>query len=175
MKHVLLGFSAMASMILPAAAEESADKVSTATVYACADIETDSERLACYDAAVGRLKTAEETGEVVTVSRDEVEQVKKESFGFSIPSLPNFAASVFGGDDEDIDEMTLPVARIAKSTRGDFVIYLENGQVWQQIDSKSVYYSPKVGVENVTIKSAALGSYRMQFDDGIFFRVKRIE
>ncbi|WP_143435515.1 hypothetical protein [Henriciella aquimarina] len=176
MRQSLLISGAILGMILPAAAEES-QSASTAEVYACADIASDSERLACYDAAVGRLKSAEQAGDVVTVTRDEVEQVKKESFGFSIPSLPKFASSMFSGDDGDdkLDEMTVPVTRVSRAHSGDFIVYLENGSVWQQIDTKSVFYSEKRGVETATVKSAALGSYRMQLDDGVFFRVKRIQ
>ncbi|WP_300395725.1 hypothetical protein [Henriciella sp.] len=173
MRHIFPFTVLIVSTVLPAQAQETGS-ASTSEVYACAEIETDEDRLACYDAAVGRLKSAEEAGEVVTVSREEVKQVKKESFGFSIPSLPNFAASVFGGDDEDdIDQLTLPVSRVEQARSG-FIVYLENGQVWRQIDNKRVYYSKKRGVEEATIKSAALGSYMMKFDDGVLFRVERV-
>lgn len=174
MRHSLLIAGALMGMILPAAAQDTRS-VSTEDVYACADIAGDSERLACYDAAVGRLKSAEDAGDVLTVTRDEVEKVKKESFGFSIPSLPNFASSMFSGDEDDeLKEQTAKVSRISQTPNGDFVVYLDNGQVWQQVDTTSVYYSKKIGVENATVKSAALGSYRMQLDNGVFFRVKRI-
>ena len=175
MRQVLLGCGVLLGMILPAAAQEG-QQASTSEIYACADIDAEGERLACYDAAVGRLKSAEEAGDVVTISRQEVEQVKKESFGFSIPSLPNFATSVFsGGDEDEIEELTLPVSRVARGNGGSFLVYLENGQVWEQIDTKSVFYSEKRGVETATIKTASLGSYMMKLDKGVFFRVRRIQ
>ena len=174
MRYSLLITGTIMGMIMPAAAQD-APMASTKEVYACSDIADNDERLACYDAAVGRLKSAEEAGEVVTVTRDEVEKVQKDSFGFSIPSLPKFASSIFSDEeDNEIKELVLPVARVAKSG-SDFIIYLENGQVWRQIDTTSVYYSSKLGVDEATIKSAALGSYRMKLDNGVFFRVKRIE
>ncbi len=80
-----------------------------------------------------------------------------------------------GGDDDELKEQTARVSRISQTPNGDFVVYLDNGQVWQQVDTTSVYYSKKIGVENATVKSAALGSYRMQLDNGRFFRVKRIQ
>lgn len=171
MRHIFPFTVLIVSTVLPAQAQETGS-ASTSEVYACAEIETDEDRLACYDAAVGRLKSAEESGNVVTVSRDDVEQVKKDSFGFSIPSLPNFAASVFG-DEDKIDQITHPVSRVEQARSG-FIVYLENGQVWRQTDNKRVYYSKKRGVDEATIKSAALGSYMMKFDDGVLFRVERV-
>jgi len=41
-----------------------------------------SARLACYDASVGRLETAEKSGDIVTLSRSDINQAKKDSFGF---------------------------------------------------------------------------------------------
>ena len=154
---------------LPALAED----VSTSDVYACKDIATDTERLACYDAAVGRLKAAEEAGEVKTFTRKEVEEVRRDSFGFSIPSLPKLA---FGGKDDsgkdksdELKEVTFPIASIS-GKRGALKITLENGQVWQQTDTKGV--NPR-GQKEARIYQAALGSYKMKLDGGLAFRVQR--
>ncbi|HIG23662.1 MAG TPA: hypothetical protein EYG02_07265 [Henriciella marina] len=173
MRHSLPLSILILSTILPAAAQE-ASSFSTREVYACADLSDDAARLACYDEAVGRLKSAEETGEAVMVTRSEVEEVRRDSFGFSIPSLPNFAASVFG-EGEEIDEVSYPVASVQKTSRGELYVTLQNGQVWQQTDNKRIYYSAKRGVDNATIKSAALGSYMMKLDDGLQFRAKRLK
>ncbi len=160
------------SLFAPAAAEAP----STATLYACADKANDAERLACYDAAVGRLRTAEEAGEITTVSREQVEQVQRESFGFAIPSLPSITLPRLGGDDSKADEIeaiTEAVARIAPGSDGKLRVVLENGQVWRQVDTTSVYLSRRSPPEAALIKRAALGSFRMKLDDGIFFRVTR--
>jgi hypothetical protein len=156
---------------LPALAED----VSTSDVYACKDIATDTERLACYDAAVGRLKAAEEAGEVKTFTRKEVEEVRRDSFGFSIPSLPKLA---FGGKDDsgkdtsdELKEVTFPIASIS-GKRGALKITLENGQVWQQTDTKGV--NPR-GQKEARIYQAALGSYKMKLDGGLAFRVERVK
>lgn len=161
-----------------AAVAETANE--TDAVYACIDIEPDGDRLACYDDAVGRLKIAEDTGEIATVSRTEVEQVRREAFGFSLPSLPAFA---WRGDDSDdgdskaekIDTVTLAVSEIERLQTGRLFITLENGQVWRQTDGPRVTYSASRGVESAEIKRAALGSYRMKLDGGRAFRVKRVE
>ena len=163
--------AAVSLAALPALAED----VSTSDVYACKDIAADTERLACYDAAVGRLKAAEEAGEVKTFTRKEVEEVKRDSFGFSIPSLPKLA---FGGKDADgkdksdeLKEVTFPIKSIG-GKRGALIIVLENGQVWHQTDDKGV--NPR-GQKEARIYEAALGSYKMKLDGGLAFRVKRMK
>ncbi len=149
-------------------------------VYACIEIETDADRLACYDDAVGRLKTAEESGEITTVSRTEVEQVQREAFGFSLPSLPSFTRrsddNERGARDADVlDSVTFGVAEIERSRHGKLFITLDNGQVWRQLDSDRVSYSARKGVESVEIRRAAFGSFKMKLDGGRAFKVKRVE
>jgi hypothetical protein len=169
-RPIALIAAAISLAVLPALAED----VSTSDVYACKDIAADADRLACYDAAVGRLKAAEEAGEVKTFTRKEVEEVKRDSFGFSIPSLPKLA---FGSKDgsgnsasEDLTEVTFPVKSVSGS-RGALIVTLENGQVWQQTDSKSISPLKK---KEARIYQAALGSYKMKLDGGLAFRVERI-
>ena len=163
--------AAISLAVLPALAED----VSTSDVYACKDIPTDAERLACYDIAVGRLKAAEDAGEVKTFTRKEVEEVKRDSFGLSIPSLPKLA---FGGRDEsgnsnsdELTEVTFPIKSIRNSSNG-VIITLENGQVWQQTDDRRV---SSRGQKEAFIYQAALGSFKMKLDGGRAFRVKRVE
>ncbi|MEM5516862.1 hypothetical protein WNY37_07860 [Henriciella sp. AS95] len=175
MNKILLLSGAMLGIVMPSFAEEASQPVSTSAVYACSDIAEDSERLACYDAAVGRLKLAEESGEVVTVTREEVDEVQRDSFGFNLPSLPKLVMPKFGNgkDDGQIKEVTLPIDRIEKSRTGKLTVYLENGQVWYQIGYEEVRYSKRKGAEMATIKSAALGSFMMKLDGGRAFRVRR--
>ena len=164
---------------LPALAED----VSTSDVYACKEIAADADRLACYDAAVGRLKAAEDAGEVKTFTRKEVEEVKRDSFGFAIPSLPKLA---FGGKDEsgkakadDLKEVTFVIRSVKKEKdlvrrdRDRVRVTLENGQVWVQTDDRNIRVkgSPK----EARIFQASLGSYKMKLDGGLAFRVERVK
>jgi len=66
-----------------------------ANIYSCKSIAVPEDRLACYDKAVGRLEAAQARGDVVTVSKTEIENVERESFGFNIPSLPQLS-KLFG-------------------------------------------------------------------------------
>lgn len=178
MARALIILAAMAATLPLAAVAETASE--TDAVYACIDIETDDDRLACYDEAVGRLKTAEDTGEITTVSRTEVEQVQREAFGFSLPSLPSFTrrADDAGQDsspDAVIDRVTFGVSEIERTRYGSLFITLDNGQVWRQLGTERVSYSARRGVESVEIRRAAFGSYKMKLDGGRAFRVKRVE
>lgn len=163
---------------LPLAVADDAPAVSTDAVYACASLAEDTERLACYDAAVGRLKAAEEAGEITTVSRAEVEEVQKDAFGFSLPSLPKLVLPKFGGDtDKDgaLDSLTLAVSSVKRTSQQGLQIHLENGQVWQQTDGTRIQYSRRAGVKEATIKRSAFGSYKIKLDGGVAFRAKRLK
>ena len=165
-------------LLSPLAFADDAVPASTDAVYACADLVDDGERLGCYDAAVGRLQAAEEAGEVTTVTRAEVEDVQKEAFGFSLPSLPKLAMPKFGGGEDNdgtLAALTVAVSSIKSSKINGVTVTLENGQVWQQTDSRRVNYSKRRGVDEATIKRAAFGSFMIKLDGGVAFRAKRIK
>ncbi|MEO0550069.1 MAG: hypothetical protein AAFZ91_09115 [Pseudomonadota bacterium] len=174
-------FSSVALILVPISSAQD-DTASTTDVYACVDIADDLERLACYDNAVGRLKVAEETGEVTTISRAEIEEVQRDSFGFSIPSLPKIAMPRFGGNSDDgekeaveeFNSITAAVTRVRKDSRGKLIIDLDNGQQWKQSDSRRVYLSGGEA-DSAEVKKAALGSFRMKLDGGTAFRVDRVK
>lgn len=162
--------------LTPAALAQETKPATTEAVYECAALADDMERLACYDAAVGRLKAAEEAGEVTTISKTEVETVQREAFGFSLPSLPRIAMPKFGdGEDGEIKEITAGVESIKSSRVNGLRITLENGQVWQQTDGRRVTYSKRKGVKEAVVKQAAFGSFMMKLDGGVAFRVKRVQ
>ena len=75
MRHKIPLTLLLASTVLPATAQDR--PASTDSVYACAAIEADDARLDCYDEAVGALKQAEDAGEVVAVTREDVEKVRQ--------------------------------------------------------------------------------------------------
>jgi hypothetical protein len=165
----MIRFAAMSMLggaMLAAAAM--AEDASTREVYACKGLADSAARLACYDKAVGRLEAAEASGEVTTVSRADVEKVKRESFGFRIPSLPSFAARKDGQAAEEVTRVTEAVQSV--SAGGRLRVTLQNGQVWSQIDDKKIRARDAASAE---IFQAAMGSYKMKLDGGLAFRVKR--
>lgn len=78
-------------------AQSSGDPVDA--VLACRQIADIEARLACFDTAAANLAQARDTGDLVTVTRDDVEAVERDSFGFSMPSLPRFSMPAFGRRD----------------------------------------------------------------------------
>ena len=84
----LLAVTLFIALTQPVYAQSTPQPTEISDVYACKTLADSTERLECYDNAVGRLEAAEKSGEVVTVSKKEVEKVERDAFGFNIPSLP---------------------------------------------------------------------------------------
>lgn len=146
-----------------------AEAPSLDAVLACRTIEDPAARVACYDAAVGRLGEAQATGEVTVITRAEVEKVQRDSFGFRIPSLPSFAGRDSSGGDQKLEQITEAVRSVSGSG-GRLRVTLESGAVWVQIDDKKIRArNPK----SAEISQAALGSYKMKLDGGLAFRARR--
>jgi hypothetical protein len=125
-------------------------------VYQCAAIPTESERLTCYDAAVRRLRDAETQGDVVAVDRQQADQVRRESFGLSLPGLVN----IFQGNGhhfEPIDNVQMQVERIAGAGNGRSRFIMSNGQSWVQVEPRSAA-NVRAG-DTITIHRGAFGSY----------------
>mgnify|MGYP006950286295 CR=1 FL=1 len=174
---VLTGLAIVTAAQLTAFADTPAPRP-TEGIYQCAAIADDTARLACFDKAVGDLKTAETAGKVRTVDVATIEKLERESFGFSLPSL----SQVFGRNEDagkpltqEVDEVTLPIASISvnRVTR-KAQITLENGQVWEQIDSEEIPRSKIRKAKEATIRKAAFGSFLMTIGGGSGIRVRRV-
>jgi hypothetical protein len=172
MRAALLILVVLAS---PAAAQtpQGGPSPALAALYACAAEADDAKRLACYDAAAGRLRAAEESGDVVAVSRAEAETIERESFGFSLPSLPHLFGARAGADAQAA-ETEMEIARIGHGADGAAVFTMTNGQVWAQVDTDSSRRARAGG--KVVIRRAAFGSYLMHVEaGGPALRVQRRE
>lgn len=164
-------------------------------VFACKTKADPIARLACFDAAVGQLQTAQDTGAVVTISKAEVEKVERDAFGFSIPSLGGLGNLFGGGNDPDkaankaarkmakdklraeaVTSVTSRIVKVGALNNDRYRFYLENGQVWTQTDTDT-FRKPRKdnGVwPTVTIEKGALGSFKLQYNGkGRSMRVKR--
>jgi hypothetical protein len=137
----------------------------------CRKVAADTARLACYDAAAAALDTAEQKGEVVVVEREKAEKVRKQAFGFAMPSLSIFDR---GQPAEAVDTVTLTVETARRGGDGKWVVRLEGGQVWRQIDTAELSRDPRAGA-SVTIKRASLGSYKLSTGGAAAIRVHRDE
>ena len=142
-----------------------------------------------------------ESGSVIAVNRTEVEAAEEATFGlnipgFSLPSLPRLglprgsASDLAAAGDSaasgnrtvsrdasgQIDRIdNLAVASITFNHSRRAVVTLENGQVWQQLDSDTTHVARSVDAgDGATIRSAALDSYMMRIgENGRWFRARR--
>jgi len=147
---------------------------SLSPLFLCMEITSDSARLACQDVEVEKLKRATEAKTLVIFDEKSVKEIKKKSFGFSLPKL---GLSELSKKSEKDNAVLLSVESIQNTGRSLTVI-MENGQKWQSVDS-SYGYIPRKGTFEATIKTGAFGSYVMRLSNGRVkskkIRVRRIE
>ncbi len=146
-------------------------------LYKCKQIVDDAARLTCYDAGVGRVEKAQKTGELVAIDREAAKEIKRESFGFNIPSLPKISFPSFGDDDDDKSALTvLQIKRSKKKARGDYIFYTENDQVWEQVDGLGLRRVPRGADNELHVRKAAMGSFLARVNgQGASIRVRRIQ
>ena len=158
-------------------------------IYACANKTDPTERLACFDAAVATIRAKEAKSEIVTFDTQRVEKVRREAFGFSLPSLPKLGFPAFGGApkaegkdqsvaaaavEEDIEEQSFTVASTRESA-GRVVLTLENGQVWRLTEAGELN-APSRPPYKVKIRTAAMGSFILTVEGrNKGYRVRRVE
>lgn len=135
----------------------------------CRKLAEDAARLACYDKAVDALGQALAGGQVVAVDHAQVQAVRRQAFGFTLPSLSLFDR---GAKPEEISEVVLTIEKAWVGGDGKWVLQLEGGQIWRQIDTQAFSRDPKPGAK-ATIKRAMLGSYLMSVGGHAGVRVHR--
>ncbi len=136
----------------------------------CRSLSDDAARLACYDRAAGAMDQAEAKGDIVVVDREQARSVRRQTFGFSLPSMALFERGVAP---DEVDRIT-GVAKAAYQAGGKWVIELEDGAVWQQTDTEVVSRRPRTG-SRVEIRAASLNSYFMNLDGQRAVRAKRVQ
>jgi hypothetical protein len=150
----------------------------------CRAIADPTERLACFDKAAAALDEAQTKGDVVVVDREQAREVKRQAFGFNLGN----ALSIFdrpaakdkdGAKDKErereTDESIVSVAKAVTQTPvGKWIVTLETGAVWRQVDSDTISLDPHPG-SKIRIRRASLGSYLMSVDGQSSIRVHRDE
>ncbi|WP_135212289.1 hypothetical protein [Vitreimonas flagellata] len=131
--------------------------------FRCAEIEDDTQRLACYDSAVGRLRTAQTQGQIVTIDREQAESLDRESFGFSLPNLSRLLPGS-NGERGGIEEIQAQVVDVSGASRERRRFVLSNGQSWDQVEAERAA-NVRVG-DTVTIRQAALGTFMLTSSRG---------
>jgi hypothetical protein len=165
---ILLGFAAplTATISVPATAQDATATPPRVEVlqqlYDCRAITDPTARLACFDARVAAIETAEAAREIRVVDREEVRRTRRGLFGLSLPNI----GSIFGGGDDENEEQAAAdavmqieatIAAVGTDSTGRRMLILDNQQRWVQTDSGGGR-SPQAG-QSVVIRRGSLGSF----------------
>jgi hypothetical protein len=194
-RTILFGLILAAAVMVPAAADQRGDLLNA--MNKCVAIADDKARLACYDALKPQLQAA---------LAEPAEQVAKEEgtswFGldhiFGGKDAPQTEPNQFGADRlpaeeqaktnpppppeatpvKELDSMTATLTDYALTPTGRFIVFLDNGQVWQEIegDTATAHFKKNPKENTVTITRALLGSYALTINDlNQSYKVKRMK
>jgi hypothetical protein len=139
-----------------------------AALAACQERRVDAERLACFDAAVARLVTAERARDVVVVTREEVVRTRRSLFGLAIDQnqvLPGSSA-------ERIERLQTTVGSAANVGYDRWVLNLAEGGRWRTTEPWT-YARPTAGMA-VEIRPGAMGSFVLRAPGQRAVKVQRI-
>jgi hypothetical protein len=137
-------------------------------VRACRTETDDARRLSCYDRAAATLdKSAAPSAPSARAAPATVNAPKAPANVVAPASAPaSSAAAEFGVSEgplaakrqaTGLKQITAVVTSVSVRPRGELLMTLDNGQVWQQ--NQAVEYFPLNVGDTVKISSAALGSY----------------
>jgi hypothetical protein len=131
-------------------------------VAKCALLKDDHARLACYDTAASRIKDALAAPPEPQAAATEEQQ--KSWFGLS---------NLFGGGGRPPQTS----AHYAFNPVGRFTVFLDNGQIWNQVPGDSnVARFKKSGPNSVTISRGLFGSYNLRVSGyPAIFKVTRLK
>jgi hypothetical protein len=168
-----VGLMLTAGASLAASAPKGPDRATLVKALSdCRGIADPTERLACFDKAAAALDEAQAKGDVVVVDRKQVHEVKRQAFGFSLNALSIFDRA--GVKDTADESITATVKSAYRNASGKWVVTLDSGAVWRQIDDEELSRDPKPGA-NVRVRRAVLGSYMMSVEGQPGLRVHRDE
>lgn len=162
-----LATAAPASAQTPNAAPAETGSALLDALVKCRAIASGEARLACYDVAASAMVSAERSGEVLVVDRQQARAARRQAFGFDLPSLNLFK----GAREEEIDNVPLTLDR-AWREGNKWVVRSAEGQVWRFTESTDLRRPPPRGAPMV-IKKGAMGGYMMSLDGATGIRVRR--
>lgn len=137
----------------------------------CRKETVDAQRLACFDRAAGALDEAEAKGQVVVVDREQVREVKRQAFGFSLPALSLFGAR--GQREEAVERVTYTLDHAGHMANGMWLLATTDGPVWVQTDSGDELHAEPHKGSTLAVRQAALSSYFCNVDGQRAIRCNR--
>jgi hypothetical protein len=139
-------------------------------VLDCRGVADSAQRLACYDAAAGRMSEAETKGDIVVIDRAQASAAHREAFGLNVPSLSFVTRAL---KPEEVDRVDGVVDSARSDVNGRWTMKLQDGAVWRQI-SGDLLRAPHSG-SKVAVRKGSLGSFLMNVDGQPSIKVHRDE
>lgn len=154
------------------------DAPALAKVLKCRGVADAAARLACYDAEVGNLQAATSRHDVVVMDQNQVAATRRSLFGFPLPRIPLFAVRQ---DATPLDKSAPPTdldrieskLRSANQVAGRWLLVLDDGARWEQVESGRDADEPKAGM-SIAIHRASLGTYFARIGSHISMRIRRV-
>lgn len=168
---VAMSFGLAGSAALAQAAPQGAHPA-VQRLAACRVIAEGTARLACFDREVAAFEEAAGKQELVVVDRAQVRKTRRSLFGLALPNI-----DIFGGGDDQADEFQTLETTVAGATQdphGKWILTVEDGARWVQIDTRNLPIDPRVG-HSIAIRRAAIGSYLANVNKQVAIRVRRIQ
>ena len=182
-------FFAACMMAATSTAQASSPREMLELLATCADLKNGAERLACYDKLAPQLH---ETVAAVRKPAERTEEDKISIFGFDFggvfgsregPTSPeefgkNQMPAPPPEEGQVLESISASVTDYAKTPFGKFIVVLDNGQVWRQLDSETgvAHFQKEAKDNKVLISRGILGSYNLKINDqNSTFKVKRLK
>ncbi len=153
-----------------AATNPAATAPAVKAVIDCRSVADSTQRLACYDKTVGDMAGADAKGDLVTLDTEQRKQIRKQAFGFTMPSFTLFDK---GEKPEEINKASFKVSQAWQDLEHHWNFRLETGAVWRQTDDNEFFHDPHAG-SVADISRGALNGYFMKVDGQQAIRVMRV-
>ncbi|MGA8707177.1 MAG: hypothetical protein WB646_09335 [Steroidobacteraceae bacterium] len=166
-----------AALLVGSTAPEAGEAVG---IERCRALEDSGERLLCYDSLFPRV-SASSAGSTLQPRPPDRSTDEGSDAPAASGQAPEDAVRTFGlsGARERaaagvsvIDRVSATVTELRHEPGGRFVVYLDNGQVWRQIETDT-WATPRKG-ERVTIRRGVFSSYMLETAENLATHVSRI-
>lgn len=197
--------AAPAALILASCGAHAADDLSTG-LSKCAGIADNLSRLACFDQLAAQAKSQQGAPAPAAAAapsqpapQHTASSAKEEEswfgignwFGGGTPPVRQTTPQQFGSESipagtpeaaaaptvQALDSITAGVSDVAFNAFGRFTVFLDNGQIWQQLQGDAdIAHFDKGKKATVTIARGFLGSYNLTIaDKNGMYKVKRLK
>ncbi len=175
MRAITFFLAVLAAAAAPAAAQEpepaQARPEALTRLTECRNVQGEAERLACYDREVAAFEAAEQSRQLVVMDRQQVRRTRRSLFGLVLPDLDIFGDNEVD-EEEGVSALETTLRAASEDAYGKWILVLEDGARWRQIDSRTLARDPRGG-HPIRIRRAAMGSYLANIDGQVAIRVRR--